>query len=436
MITLRERTMLRDELHEAIREIPAVDVHSHLSRNHLAAEELGQVLFYHMVEYVLRAAGVEEDLLWPGEGFHGRGRPYEELCRHWETVSATGFGWMLRVILRDLYDFDEPLTARSLPFLREAFEARINQPGWGAEILTRAGICRTLTSKWFVEPLPEGVTDPGLRFTVEVFPSEGFEEYFGWEKRLADLHRKTGIQVTTIRRMQEATDKYFSFADWTGKLAFVIWLSTECDFRPVTDTQVDAILEGHRNGREPTRDDKRLLEAALYRCALRSVREYTDTIQLIYGIQFVTPGPAHLLSKAPRVFVHSLPHLFAEFPELRFNILNGFEPDEAILCSLPVGYRNVSLAGAWWQTAYPSVMHRAWSRRLDMVPPCRLMGFFSDAYCAEWSYGRLRLTQRVLANVLAEKIEQGFYTKRQALDVARKVLFEAPAQMFFPDESF
>jgi hypothetical protein len=42
--------------------------------------------------------------------------------------------------------------------------------------------------------------------------------------------------------------------------------------------------------------------------------------------------------------------------------------------------------------------------------------------------------RRVMANVMAERIERGFMTRAEALAVARDVLFETPRRIFLPDE--
>jgi hypothetical protein len=62
------------------------------------------------------------------------------------------------------------------------------------------------------------------------------------------------------------------------------------------------------------------------------------------------------------------------------------------------------------------------------------VGFFSDGYCVDWVYGRLMTVRRVMANVMAERIERGFMTRAEALAVARDVLFETPRRIFLPDE--
>ena len=45
--------------------------------------------------------------------------------------------------------------------------------------------------------------------------------------------------------------------------------------------------------------------------------------------------------------------------------------------------------------------------RLEMLPANKQVGFFSDAYCVEWTYAKAMLVRKQLARVLAENIEHG-----------------------------
>jgi hypothetical protein len=66
------------------------------------------------------------------------------------------------------------------------------------------------------------------------------------------------------------------------------------------------------------------------------------------------------------------------------------------------------------------------AERLDMLPANKQVGFFSDAYVVEWTYAKAVLVRKQLARVLAEKIDQGQYSRAEALAVARAILFESP----------
>jgi hypothetical protein len=221
---------------------------------------------------------------------------------------------------------------------------------------------------------------------------------------------------------------------WAEKRAYVWWISSMTDFTPVSDDTLSELLNVVRRRETLSVAQRSVMDAAFVRAVLRTVGMYVPVIQLCYGTQYITKGRAHGIQRAAAPFSSTLGYLLDEFRHLHFNILNGYEPDEPVLCSLCQGYHNISLGGFWWHTFYPSVMYRAWHRRLDMVPLSRLMGFFSDGYCVDWQYGRLRMTQRVLATVLDEKIKRGFYSAGQALKVAQAVMHDTPKAVFLSAE--
>jgi hypothetical protein len=428
--------MLRDELFKAISELPVIDVHSHLHRDHLAAHDLGALLFYHMIMYPLRSSGLAEEKLWPDAQMHGRGRPYEDFFVYWPSAETTGFGWILRTILRDLYEFDEPLTPQSLPRLQAAVEARASRPTWPKEVFDRGRIVRVLSSAADVSPLAPGQYDGGLRFTVEKAPTGGTHEAWGWRDRLMGLSKHFGRDVATLAALQEAVTGFYDRCDWAGKHALVAWISSEADFRPVSEAAVNALMADALAGEELDLGAVRVLEAAYIRAICRAIRGRTRVFQICYGVQFLPPRVAAVrpVGRAAPEFASSMGHLFGEFPDIHFNILSGYEPDEPIWCAMTQAYANVSLACFWWETFFPSVMHQAVHRRLDMVPRASLSGFFSDGYCVDWVYGRLATVRRVMANVMAERIERGFMTRAEALAVARDMLFGTPRRIFLPDE--
>jgi hypothetical protein len=87
---------------------------------------------------------------------------------------------------------------------------------------------------------------------------------------------------------------------------------------------------------------------------------------------------------------------------------------------------NFSLAGFWWHNFFPGAIREVLTERLDMVPVNKQVGFFSDAYVAEWSYAKALLVRKQMVGVLAEKIALGQYSFEDALNVAREILYETP----------
>ncbi len=96
------------------------------------------------------------------------------------------------------------------------------------------------------------------------------------------------------------------------------------------------------------------------------------------------------------------------------------------MCTLARELPNLSLAGYWWHNFFPVAIKQVMAERLDMLPVNKQIGFFSDAYCIEWSYGKLVLVRKLLAEVLTEKIERGQYSFESAIDIAHEILFNSP----------
>jgi glucuronate isomerase len=87
---------------------------------------------------------------------------------------------------------------------------------------------------------------------------------------------------------------------------------------------------------------------------------------------------------------------------------------------------NFSLAGYWWHNFFPDAIRYVMSERLDMLPVNKQVGFFSDAYAVEWTYAKVVLVRRIMAQVLARRVDQGQYSREDAVKIALAILYESP----------
>src|SRR3989475_10690540 len=107
-------TSLVRDLEEALAEVPVLDIHTHLVGGKLGARGLHDVLLYHMVVSDLYAAGCPNGArltqypLWPSQPeAHDR---IEQALPFLELIQNTSSFWGVRIILRELYDWTEPIT--------------------------------------------------------------------------------------------------------------------------------------------------------------------------------------------------------------------------------------------------------------------------------------------------------------------------------------
>jgi predicted TIM-barrel fold metal-dependent hydrolase len=77
----------------------------------------------------------------------------------------------------------------------------------------------------------------------------------------------------------------------------------------------------------------------------------------------------------------------------------------------------------------PAAAKRTLADAIDMLDGRQLM-FGTDSANLEEMYGTVKFTRRVLTEVLAEKIEGGFFTEKVALQIARRILYANAMELY------
>ena len=60
-----------------------------------------------------------------------------------------------------------------------------------------------------------------------------------------------------------------------------------------------------------------------------------------------------------------------------------------------------------------------------LSPVNKQIGFFSDAYCVDWTYAKAVMVRKIMAQVLADKIVIGQYSRDDATSIAKGILYES-----------
>jgi len=212
----------------------------------------------------------------------------------------------------------------------------------------------------------------------------------------------------------------------TGSRATATHISTDIDLVAVSEEQFAASLANRLKAGPEDRSvyasyiTERLLGEMEARCP--------DIIfQFSCGAE---PLPFETSSRLSQETIGQIGEIIARHPKLRFMCFLGSSHANQAMCTLARELPNLTLAGFWWHNFFPSVIRRIIDERLDMLPLNRQIGFFSDAYCIEWAYAKSRIVSAALAEVLAAHVFRGRFSKDEALDVAKTLLYETPKQQY------
>jgi hypothetical protein len=427
----------------ALAEMPILDVHTHLVGGRLAARGLHDILLYHMVISDLYGAGcpsgarLSEFPRWPDEA--EATQRIEEALPYLPHIRNTSIWWVARNILKDVYGWDVPITADNWRKLDGLIRERADDRAWAHSLLDRAHIQRSGTE---FARRGQGEDNDRLLYALEwgFFTRTQWGEY---DTALYELERCWGRKPTspspigsgarpaterTIRSLADvhaAVQHYVVNIPYGQVLSMATHLSTDIDYTPVSDAAMEAALA--RRGQAGLAE-RSIYAAYVNEAFLTALEPHAGELVFQFSLG-AEPLPHETGARLNQTMLAQLGDMMARHPKLRFQCLLASRHANQTLCTFARELPNFSLAGYWWHTFFPGAITQLMDERLDMVAANKQIGFFSDAYCVEWCYGKARLVRGLLAGVLAARVQRGQYSFDEALSVARTILFESPQSL-------
>ncbi len=428
------------QLNEQLQAIPVFDAHTHLVGGKLGARGLHDILLYHMVVADLQSAGcpdfgrLSEYPLWPDR--QEASRRIESALPYLRHIENTSCFWGVRIILRDLYDWREPITPANWRTLDDLIRSRADDRDWHRQIMRRANIARFSSE---LARREAGLDDDIIQYSLEwafftrcqwgEFDTALYELERCWGRPIESPmpikgggRPKTDRVIRTLADVQAAMSHYVATIPYDKLISMATHFSTDIDLEPVTDAQMSAAL-ARRDQAGPAERD--IYASYVNEAFLQALRPHAGKIVFQFSLA-AEPLPTGTASRIHPRTIEQRGRMIAAHPDIRFQCFLAAEHANQSLCTFCRELPNFSLSGYWWHNFFPWAIRRLMEERLDMVAANKQVGFFSDAYCVEWSYAKLLMVRRQLAEVLAAKVRQGQYTREQALQVARDILYESP----------
>jgi hypothetical protein len=431
------------EIREDLRSVPLLDAHTHLVDGKLGARGLHDILLYHMAVSDLYGAGcpsgarLTEYPGWPTVAeAHQR---IKEALPYLKYIHNTSISWGIPLILEDLYGWKEPLTADNWQRLDDLIRERADDRAWQREIMNRANIKRYCTEHARRE---SGQDKDILQYALEwafftrcqwgEFDTALYELERCWGKTPespspigAGKRPSTERTIRTLDDVHAAVNHYVANIPHDQILSTATHISTDIDLEVVSKDGMAAALLRRANAGPIERDIYASYINEAYLNALEA-RNAKIVFQFSLGAE---PLPFETASRLSQRTIKQLGEMISRHPKIKFQSFLASRHCNQALCTMCRELPNFSLSGYWWLNFFPSAMRQIMEERLDMVPLNKQVGFFSDAYCLDWTYGKSKIVLNQLAAVLADKVAMGQYSRNEALRVAHAILYETPQEL-------
>jgi len=403
---------LLERFRSFIEEIAVVNCHDHIHpREKIAGEE--DPLFHLLRETVLSSASDMQS----AEGWKG-------LRAKLETVRSTSAFRALSWSFATLYDFEGTLLDETgYNRLREKMREAYSREDWYHHALRQKGNIDVVV--WSMEgaDLPEQVD-------FEIFlPVPDLEDFIYAYKSdcKARLEERYSVSLEVFSDFLELLDEAIAQFNSEGvpavRLSYARYRHLRVQgVRPHVASQIFQKQESDISPYEANLFQDFVINFVADRCALADLPVQIDTGMYTGGQVVEQSDPSQLAILAG---LH---------PKTRFVFLHAGFPFARNLAVMSKTFPNIFMDGSSLSTHSFQAVKEIIGEWIELVPVSKIMLWGGNSTRVEASLGSLMLMKEALAQVLAERVEDGLFSEELALDLATKLLRDTPRQFYRTDE--
>lgn len=411
---------------------PKIDFHTHISWQHPAACGIEELVFYHML----------------AAEWYGVGLPHAPTLRRYRPDTTTDWSALLRsaaelapclrntalarallAIGRDVYHVSSAqLDAQFFLAVQEAMALRGDLSAWVEQLFDRMHLTGILTSTYgshFHEEEFARRAHQRVRLTYErdfLLPTKRTSE------AIAHMEAEHGVRITDLDSATEWYRRDMERALRVGARVQVKWFAEAELMESARPDLAAAAVRKTLAGEVCSGEETRALATYMFAQRLAFARQHGQSVQ-VCSMAIALTDRSYTLPITSESFLRALVAWIDRTPEVTFDILNCDPAAEPFFITLARTRPNVCLSGIWWHAMSDAWIEELFYRRLLTVPLVKLGGFFSDAYCAEWIYGKHVLMRAGIVRALARAIEAGVFSAEDCPAVLQQLLHDTPARL-------
>ena len=299
----------------------------------------------------------------------------------------------------------------------EALDARVRQnhrkPDCCAEVLRRAGVDRLITDP-YTDPLLDATSALGPNYN-SVLRINAFA--CGWHPGCRDhngnsahtMLEKIGLKPHSFDEYLAALAKLVASLPARHQVALKNALAYDRDLN--FDEPDEKLARQAWAKPSPSLAERKAFGDFIVDRLCQLAGEHDLPMQMHLGTALIRGS--HPLNAAGLIERH---------PRTRFLLMHLAFPWSRDLLGMAFVYRNVWLDLTWSFLLSPSHFKLALHEAIEILPDESRMMFGGDNWHVEETYGTIKLARRLLAEVLQEKLDQGYFQLHDAQRLAKKIL--------------
>lgn len=437
------------QLFSEIRDLPILDPHNHASAQEIVENRHWKDLWEvegatdHYVWELMRRRGVPEEKITGAADNHEK---WIALARVFpELVGNPTYEWIHLDLRRRLGIFEEICAETAERIWREGLEKLAREemrPQAVLEAMQVETLCTTDDPTTCL-PYHEAAAE-AVRYTA-VLPTWRPDKAMdptrpAWRAFLEALAEETGEDVALLSGLEAALGKTHAYFRSLGAVASdhgcsTIWTG------PVPRTRAEEIHRKAWDGRPLSEEDRRDYQAYLLRFFGELNRDAGLVMQFHVGAvrdyrrklwEELGPDSGGDISTQQVDFARGLHWFLNEFDGALKIVLYCLDPTHLpTIATIARAFPNVFVGAAWWFNDSPLGMEQQLKYLATVDLLYNHAGMVTDSRKILSFGSRTEMFRRVLCRVLGEMVEAGQAPLRRAEELARRLAYDRPYELFF-----
>lgn len=419
---------LYSELYGEIKEMPVIDTHEHIESEDSRIKRKVDMFNTYMLHYAscdLISAGMpDEDMNFLKGESDDLEKKWAIFKPYWEKARNTVYCKSLLHATRDIYGIDD-INENTYKTIDEKIKAA-NKKGLYKYILK--DICNIETS----------ILDSDVKCDRQFFtPALNLDGYLLFKSKdtIKCVEKEFNISINNlsdwvkfIKDFIKNNKSLYNIVCLKSAMAYQRIIRYErVDFSVAEKIFNDILSYKDYLGwyaSSPVDFSTKPLEDYMMHVMVQTAIENDLPIQFHTGLQ---EGNGNIITNANPV---NLVNLFMEYPKARFDIFHAGYPYAGELCAIAKNFRNVYVNLCWVHIISREYAVKFIEEALDTVPSNKIFGFGGDYCFIEGAYSHLKIARENIVLALANKIEKGYLSKSESLEIARRMLYNNAKEFY------